>query len=122
MIRSPVLVYEPSNLRMFRSVSDAERYLEPADVRAGGFEAYDSEGRLLHLRISTMTRRILGVFRVSLEHVRVEAAEEDPHHAERLREVLIEYLEDVEAVEAGRVRDITLDELLGMARPLALTK
>ena len=93
MIIAPVIVYDHGDVDFFASVEDAELYLEPWAVEEG-FTAYDSEGRLLELRVERRESPVLfGLIRSKVDHVRIEAVEDEPHHAPQLRASLLTFLE-----------------------------
>ena len=96
-IKPPIIVDEPGDPDVFESIEDAERYLEPIDVEANRFVAFDGEGRLLRL---TSTPR----------SVTIEAAEEVPNHGEVVRELLIEFLKNCGSVDPN-LSSLSLEEL-----------
>jgi hypothetical protein len=112
-MKTPLVVNENGNLLFFASSDDAERYLEPIDVRNGEYVAYDAEGRVLFLRVET--ERVPGLFglgSVAVERVRVEeAADTTPRPAE-LRAALLGYLSDKAPAGAER---LPLAELVALA-------
>jgi hypothetical protein len=93
LIIAPVIIDDHGDLDFFASVEDAELYLEPWAVEEG-FTAYDSEGRLLELRVERRESPVLfGLIRSKVDHVRIEAVEDEPHHALQLRATLLTFLE-----------------------------
>ena len=93
MIIAPVIIDDHGDLDFFASVEDAELYLEPWAVEEG-FTLYDSEGRLLELRVERRESPVLfGLIRSKVDHVRIEAVEDEPHHALQLRATLLTFLE-----------------------------
>jgi hypothetical protein len=93
LIIAPVIVYDHGDVDFFASVEDAELYLEPWAVEEG-FTAYDSEGRLLELRVEGReSPDLFGLIRSKVDHVRIEAVEDEPHHAPQLRASLLTFLE-----------------------------
>jgi hypothetical protein len=74
-INPPIIVDEQGTAMIFESTEDAERYLEPIDVRNNEYVAYDSEGRLLRLIPTT-------------PHITIESAELEPRHSNEVRELL----------------------------------
>jgi hypothetical protein len=78
-MKPPIFVYEKGPLYIFKSVNDAESYLEPIDVKNNEYVAYDSEGRLLCLSATSF-------------HVTIESAELEPNHAPELRKILVGFL------------------------------
>jgi hypothetical protein len=75
----PIIVDEQGTATVFESIEDAERYLEPIDVKNGEYVAYDSEGRLLRL-VPTSPR------------ITIENAELEPHHPSEVRNLLTRLL------------------------------
>jgi hypothetical protein len=93
LIIAPVIVDDHGDVDFFASVEDAELYLEPWAVEEG-FTAYDSEGRLLELRVERREFPVLfGLIRSKVDHVRIEAVEDEPNHARQLRATLLTFLE-----------------------------
>ena len=93
MIIAPVIVDDNGDVDFFASVEDAELYLEPWAAEEGS-TAYDGEGRLLELRVEGRgSPELFGLIRMKVEHVRIEAVEEEPHHAPQLRAALLTLLE-----------------------------
>lgn len=63
----------------FRSVDDAERYLEPVDVRSGEYVAYDASGRRLGLEVRTARRPALfGLVTADVEVTKISALDAAP--------------------------------------------
>lgn len=85
-ISPPIIVDEQGTATIFEFVEDAERYLEPIDVRNGEYVAYDSEGRLLRLLPTS-------------PHITVESAESEPSHTNEVKDLLIRLLRYTGAAE-----------------------
>ena len=96
-IKPPIIVDESGDTCVFESLFYAERYLEPIDVEDNVYVAFDSVGRLLRLLPTT-------------PNITIEAAEEVPNHAERVRELLIKFLENCRSTEPN-LTSLTLAEL-----------
>ena len=94
----PVIISESGDVDVFESVEDAEKYLEPVDVRAGRFVAFDSEGRSL-LLYPTSPR------------ISIALAEETPSHAEELSVLLKRFLGQVGVAHPSLESD-SLPELI----------
>jgi hypothetical protein len=93
LIIAPVIIDDHGDLDFFASIEDAELYLEPWAVEEG-FTLYDSEGRLLELRVERRESPVLfGLIRSKVDHVRIEAVEDEPNHAPQLRAILLTFLE-----------------------------
>ena len=97
-IKPPIIVDESGDTDVFDSIEAAAIYLEPIDVEDNIFVAFDSTGRLLRLLPTT-------------PQITIEAAEEVPNHAERLRELLIKFLNDCRSSEPN-LSSLTLPELV----------
>ena len=97
-IKPPIIVDESGDTIVFDSIEAAAIYLEPIDVEDNIFVAFDSAGRLLRLLPTT-------------PQITIEAAEEVPNHAERLRELLIKFLKDCRSTEPN-LSSLTLPELV----------
>jgi len=88
-----LIVDDHGDIDFFASVEDAELYLEPWAVEEG-FTAYDSEGRLLEIRVQRRESPLFfGLIRTKADHVLIEAQEDEPHHAPQLRATLLTFLE-----------------------------
>lgn len=95
MIVAPVIVDDNGDVDFFASIEDAELYLEPWAVEEE-FTAYDSEGRLLELRVERRESPFFfGLSKTVVDHVVIEAVEDQPNHAPQLRATLLTFLERV---------------------------
>jgi len=93
LIVPPVILDDHADVDFFASVEDAELYLEPWAVEEG-FTIYDSEGRLLELKVQGRESPVLSVLiRSKVDHVLLEAVEDKPNHARQLRATLLTFLE-----------------------------
>ena len=101
-IQPPIIVDESGATDIFDSIESAERYMEPIDVEDNLYVAFDGTGRLLRL-IPTTPR------------ITIEAAEEVPNHAERLRELLIQFLKDCRVTDSN-LSNLSLPELVLKSR------
>ena len=113
MIKAPIVVDNFGDLLIFSSIADAQRYLEPIDVRDKEYLAYDSEGRLLKLdvAIEKSDLRKIPTLADGGEQIVLRPAEAEPLHAAELQGKLIQYFAQVG--EAGEwLRSATLDELI----------
>ena len=97
-IEAPIIVEETGSTYIFDSIEVAESYLEPIDVEAERFVAFDSRGRLLRLLPTTPL-------------ITIEAAEEVPNHAEPVRELLIKFLYDCGSTDPN-LSSLTLQQLV----------
>jgi hypothetical protein len=98
LMKVPIIAVESGDILFFRSLSIAERYLEPIDVRNNEYIAYDSEGRLLCLTPCEYT-------------VKIELAEENPTHADKLKEALLDFFTNV-GFETELLSQASLKELI----------
>ena len=90
-----MIVDDNGDLAFFASIEDAELYLEPWAVEEE-FTAYDSEGRLLELRVERRESPFFfGLSKTVVDHVVIEAVEDQPNHAPQLRATLLTFLERV---------------------------
>jgi len=88
-MKPPIILYGDGWPGFFRSIEDAERYVEPIDVRNQEYVAYDSEGRRLELRVEEeVVTGWLGLRKTIRERVRIAQAEEVPTYAEELKSIL----------------------------------
>ena len=95
MIVAPVIVDDNGDVDFFASIEDAELYLEPWAVEED-FIVYDSEGRLLELRVERRESPFFfGLSKTVVDHVVIEAVEDQPNHAPQLRATLLTFLERV---------------------------
>ncbi len=94
----PIIVDESGDVDVFESVQYAESYLEAIDVEKRRFVAYDKEGRLLEL-LPTSTR------------ITIRSAEEQPNHADDLKNLLLKFLSRV-GVSSDWLAEASLEELV----------
>lgn len=96
-MRPPIIVVDRDGwLEVYHSPDEVSRNLEPIDVLAGEYTAFDSEGRLLQLTVQERRRRVcLGLLTFSDATVQVLEAESEPSHRDNLREALQKYLDMV---------------------------
>jgi hypothetical protein len=82
----PVIVDTGSELLLFTTIAKAEGYLEPIDVENDEYPAaYDSQGRLLELRIERIPRTyFFGLMRSTAEYVRIQPALSGGDHSPEL--------------------------------------
>jgi hypothetical protein len=96
---TPIVVLESGDVLFFRSLSCAERYLEPMDIRNDEHIAYDSEGRLLRL--------------IPCKHiVKIELAEEESTHANELKDALVSFFVEVDYATEDWLSKASLRELV----------
>ncbi len=111
MIVAPVIVDDDGDVDFFASVEDAELYLEPWAVEEG-FTAYDSEGRLLEIGVERReSSSFFGLWKTAVDHVVIEAVEDEPNHARQLRATLLTFLERV-GISLDNLEVLPLRELV----------
>lgn len=89
----PLLFVDGNDVMAFESVEELASWLEPTDVIAGAFSAYDADGRLLKISvIESEGRSLRGPQHGEGARVVVKLAEAAPQHADILREVLKRFL------------------------------
>jgi len=103
LIHPPIIVSEGGDVDVFESIEDAEKYLEPIDVKAGRFKAFDCEGRSLLLHPTT-------------PRVSIDAEEETPTHEEELTLLLRRFLRQVGTTDA-QLESASLAELVEKSVP-----
>lgn len=98
-MKSPVIIDENGSLSFFKSITDAERYLEPIDIHNQEYVAYDSEGRRLELRVEeeVIAAGLFKLSKITKERVRIAQTEKFPAHAEELKKILQNFLKRLEA-------------------------
>ena len=112
MIIAPVIVDDNGDVDFFASVEDAELYLEPWAAEVG-FTAYDSEGRLLDIRVEGRdSPSFFGLIRSKVDHVLIEAVEDEPNHAPQLRATLLTFLNRI-GISLDNSDVLPLGELVG---------
>lgn len=93
-MKPPIIINDHGDISIFRTVEDAENYLESPDVLAGQYAAYDSVGRLLRLEAPKAKKiGILGFSITSVDKVTISSEEPIPSHSEDLKMALKDFLE-----------------------------
>lgn len=111
-MKPPIIVTEPGDVMVFKSVREAEVCLEAHDVREGRLKAYDSEGRLLSVEAeSEPEQRVFGITIVDPGIVKIGREESLVTHEGELRHVLVEFLTAI-GVDAKSLEDATLESVL----------
>lgn len=114
-MKPPIIVSDAGNIYLFRSVQEAERYLEPPDVEDGQTIVHDSEGRRLSLEIvAEPSIKLLGLAINSIETGRIGREESLPIHGNELKQLLIDFLVRVGAAPES-FDNTTLEDVLGKA-------
>jgi|CXWL01.1.fsa_nt_gi hypothetical protein len=112
-MKPPIIISENGSLIFFRSLAEAERYLEPIDVRNQEYVAYDSEGRRLDLRVEKEVFAIglLRLRQIARERVRIDQAQEDSAHPEELKNILQDILKKI-GISPDWLHSATLQDLV----------
>lgn len=119
-MKAPIFIDGDGGLLIFNTVEDAVNYIEPTDVENYEYNAaYDSEGRLLNLRLeeSFVSRRrrsfLGGLIEItpSTPLISIESAESNPTHQEELKNLLIGFLMKT-GVQEEILSKCTLEELI----------
>ena len=123
-MKAPVIVCEQGGLLFFKSVDDAESYLEAIDVDEGRYTAYDREGKNLRLTTVDEQRPVLfGVLRAHRRRVRIEPERGDARPAGSLRQELLTYLRGLDIPADQLDESGSLDSLMNLAiKRVAFTK
>jgi len=83
-MKTPIIANNRGDVCVFETIENAEKYIEPIDIKNNSWIIYDSEGRLLEalvIRRSIFFRRVV-----------LKACEQEPTHANDLRNLLIRFL------------------------------
>jgi len=108
----PLIFDENGALFFCRTKEDAEKYLEVEDILENEYVAYDSDGRLLQLRVERTYKPILfGLRKKMLPKIIIECAETTPAHRNELRNKLLEFYKKITS-DAKVDPDISLQDLL----------
>jgi hypothetical protein len=123
VIKPPILLDEGGDLALFSSVERLEQYLEPIDVENGEYQAYDSTGRILRLRVRTrFVPFLLGLFRAKRKEVYVEASGSETRGADEMRSIVERALRS-RGLDAGHLRTASREELVAEAvRRVGMTR
>ena len=109
-MKPPIIADDHGDISVFNTVEDAEREIEPDDVRAGTYTLYDSEGRLLETGLRQPTalwRRLL----FPAEQTVIREAEREHTHREQLHEALADFLARV-GLDERWISKASLEELI----------
>jgi hypothetical protein len=112
----PIFISDSGDLDVFRSVEDAERYVEAPQVLEGRCVAYDSDGRLL--RLTAPKSKMSAFFSIRDYNVdrpiTIEEAEADPSHQVELTDLLRAHLPRV-GCPAESIANTPLEGLVTIA-------
>ena len=112
-MKPPVIVVEHGDVNIFKSVQDAERYLEPIDVENSEFQAYDKEGNLLEIHVIEKERSSL-FGKIKTKCVKVVDPGEKINRSEELKKTLIDFFKETGIYEF-RDENEQLDRLISKA-------
>lgn len=104
-MKMPLIVVDGNDVSLFPSVVALTSKLEPPDVRAGAFAAYDSSGRMLEL--GTAPGRV--------ERVVIASADGEPRHEPQMRDALVGGLVAGFGEDADALRMLSSPELIERA-------
>ena len=90
-IQPPIVGTDGGDLWFYGSVEEAERDLEPTDVRAGSYQLFDSSGRPLDLTTEKVDKPSKVFGHVDLEVVRVRPRAGAEIAGETLRARIVAY-------------------------------
>jgi hypothetical protein len=111
-MKPPIIVSESGDLSIFRSVQDAEQYLEGPDVLENLYVAYDCEGRLLRLEAKgAKNSKFLRMTTWDIGKVIITSTESEPSHVKDLEKLLRGFLEKLGTTPSS-LEGATLTELL----------
>jgi hypothetical protein len=80
VIEPPIIADNFGDVLFFRTVPDAEAYIEPIDARNNEYIVFDSKGRLLQITVRSRNK------------VSIESVESEPTHTSQLNDVLQKHL------------------------------
>jgi hypothetical protein len=103
---TPIFIYEPVDLSVYRELETAELDLEPIDVKSNIYYVYDAEGRALKLIADK-------------DRVRIELAEENPNHARELELAIRDFLKAIDD-KMGENQEAGLNELVEYCEKFAI--
>lgn len=111
-MKPPIIVTEPGDIDVFKSVREAEIYLEAPDVKTGRIKVYDSEGRLLSLeQESAPDQKLFGIVIVDPGIVKIGREESATTREDELRHLLVKYL-IATGVDQKSLEGATLENVL----------
>lgn len=104
-MRPPIILGEAGDVTVYATQEDAERSVEPIDVKRELYIAYDSEGRALRFIVHTKH----GLF--SREWVSLQEQESEPTHQQQLHDLLCTFLQQI-GIEEAPNQDTSLADLI----------
>ena len=102
-MKPPIILGPETDILFFKSVKEAERYMEPIDVKSGEYPfVYDSEGYLLVPEVvSREVRSLFGIIKTTVECVSIRKVEPNGKKVNKLRSVLERFISFHGAVLSG---------------------
>lgn len=101
MISPPVLVVD-DDVEIYASLGDAERSLEPSDIRRGMTRIFDGQGRLI--RANIVRRHLAEVVRFEMDS--------DVYSIDEFRRGLIRLLQGREDTSAATASECSMEDLV----------
>ncbi len=90
-MKPPIIVCDMTDIDLFKTVQDAENYLEPIDIVKQRNEIFDSNGKILRQRVAKRNVKcFFGLCTVNVEGVYIDDSDES--NPEKLKELLREYM------------------------------
>jgi hypothetical protein len=119
-MKPPIIALEGNSILIFKSVGEAEGYLEPVDVENGEYRVFDTQGHLLRLEIEYVEEERKCLW-FSTKGWREKVSITDYHPpidmTSELRESLITYLSKRDDVSTTWLERASLEELVSKAYP-----
>ncbi len=113
-IKAPIILFLDDGARVFRSVQEAEQWLEPVDVRNHPeWHGYDSNCRRITPEISSRDTRVLGA-KTTKEVIVIRSIKPGNLESEDwAKEMMAEYLKRLDAnVDIGILLQLPAEDLL----------
>lgn len=97
-MKPPLIVESSSEILFFKSIENAEAYIEPIDVRDGVYKnIYDTEGKRLKLKVIKETgTSLFGLYKYTIEKIVIEYDGNTNNYSSELRKTIIQYLSKID--------------------------
>ncbi|MBF0435864.1 MAG: hypothetical protein HQL77_10900 [Magnetococcales bacterium] len=112
-MKYPIIVSENGSLILFKTVQDAENYLEPIDIINQEYEIFDSDGKILRQRVAKRTIKYSFWRRtVNVDGIYIDDGDES--NPERLKKLLQKFLKRSRKFDAANINidDLDLADLI----------
>ena len=109
---TPIIISESGAIDVFRSLHEAENYIEPIDVKNNEYVIYDASGRLLAANVVEQKKKRSSIIAGTSEQVVISRTEEVPAHAEDVKRLLSEFLAQSEKNEQSVYDELNLKQLV----------